>query len=129
MIKLTQKKLLMLIKPIKTESQYENSLQRVFDLMQKEIIPDSKESDELEILSILVKDYENEVYPMNKPKPIEAIKFRLEQMGVSENYLSQIIGSTRKSELFSGSRKLNLGQIRKISEKLNISADVLVQKY
>ena len=119
----------MLIKPIKTESQYENSLQRVFDLMQKEIIPDSKESDELEILSILVKDYENEVYPMNKPKPIEAIKFRLEQMGVSENYLSQIIGSTRKSELFSGSRKLNLGQIRKISEKLNISADVLVQKY
>jgi len=118
-----------MIKPIKTEEQYDISLRRIYELMQKEIQPNSKESDELEILSILVKDYENNVYPMQMPNPIEAIKFRLEQMGVSESYLSKIIGSSRKSEILSGIRKLNLQQIRKISKNLHISADVLVQEY
>ena len=119
----------MTIKPIKTENQYEDSLKRIYELMQKDIKPNSKDSDELEILSILVKDYENEFYPMNKPNPIEAIKFRLEQLGVTEAYLGRIIGTSRKSEILSGSRKLNLSQIRKISKDLNISADVLVQEY
>lgn len=129
MIKLTQKQFLMTIKPIKTESQYEDSLKRIYELIQKDVKPNSKDSDELEILSILVKDYENEVYPMDKPNPIEAIKFRLEQLGVTEAFLSRIIGTSRKSEILSGSRKLNLSQIRKISKNLNISADILVQEY
>lgn len=128
MIKLMQKQLVML-KPVKTEKQYQIYLERIFELMQKDVKANSKESDELEILSILVKEYENEVYPMDKPNPIEAIKFRLEQMGISESYLSKLIGSSRKSEILSGSRKLNLSQIRKISKNLNISADVLVQEY
>lgn len=122
-------KLLVMLKPIKTEEQYDISLERIFELMQKEIKPDSRESDELEILTILVKDYENEVYPMPKPNPIDAIKFRLEQMGLSESYLGRIIGSSRKAEILNGRRKLNLNQIRKISKNLNISADVLVQEY
>lgn len=118
-----------MLKPIKTEQQYEESLERIYSLMRKDIRPNSKDADELEILSILVKNYEKEVYPMEKPNPIEAIKFRLDQMGVPETYLSKIIGSSRKSEILSGSRKLNLSQIRKISRDLHISADILVQEY
>ncbi len=77
----------------------------------------------------MVKNYEDEKYPVEKPNPIEAIKFRLEQMGVKESYLSKILGASRKSEILSGARKLNLPQIRMISKELHISADVLVQEY
>lgn len=118
-----------MLKPIKTEDQYENSLERIYQLMQMDIKPNSKYSDELEILSILVKNYEEEKYPIQKPNPIEAIKFRLEQIGAKESYLSKILGASRKSEILSGTRKLNLSQIRLISKELKISADVLVQEY
>ncbi len=81
---------------------------RVYVLMQKDVKPDSKDSDELEILSILVKEYENKHYPVPSPKPLEAIRFRLEQMGMSEE-LSVVLGYwSRKSEILSGKRKLNL---------------------
>ncbi len=128
MIKLTPKKSNML-RPIKTEEQYENCLERIYILMQADLKQDSKESDELEILSILVKNYEEEHYPIEKPNPIEAIRFRLDQMGVGESYLTKILGRSRKSEILTGKRKLNLPQIRKISNELHISADVLVQEY
>ena len=72
-----------MLKPIKTEEQYKEYLKRIYVLMQKKLKENSKESDELETLSILVKDYENEVFPMDKPNPNEAIKFRLEQLGVT----------------------------------------------
>lgn len=98
--------------------------------MQKDIKPDSKESDELEILSILVKEYEIEHYPVAQPNPLEAIKFRLEQMNMSEADLSEILGArSRKSEILSGKRKLSLSMIRKLTEKLNIPAEVLIQAY
>jgi HTH-type transcriptional regulator/antitoxin HigA len=68
--------------------------------------------------------------PFPKPNPIEAIKFRLEQMNMSEAELSQILGyRSRKSEILSGKRKLNLAMIRKLTEKLNIPAEVLIQNY
>ena len=67
-----------MLRPIKNSEQYEKALDRAYALMQKNIKPDSKESDELEILSILIKEYENEHYPVPNPNPIEAIKFRLE---------------------------------------------------
>lgn len=119
-----------MLKPIKNNQQYENALNRAYTLMQKNIQPDSKESDELEILSILVKEYENEHYPVPKPNPIEAIKFRLEQMNMSEAELSEILGyRSRKSEVLSGKRKLNLAMIRKLTEKLHIPAEVLIQTY
>lgn len=98
--------------------------------MQKNIKPDSKESDELEILSMLIKEYENERYPVPKPNPIEAIKFRLEQMNMSEVELSEILEyRSRKSEILSGKRKLSLTMIRKLTENLHIPADVLIQAY
>ncbi len=118
-----------MLKPIKNKAQYELSMDRVYQLMQKGVAPNSRESDELEILSILVKNYEDEVYPVSKPSPIEAIKFRMEQMGLPESFLGKIIGSSRKSEILNGTRKLNLKQIRLINKTLNISADILVQDY
>lgn len=119
----------MKITPIKNEKQYEEYLQRAYSLMQKDIKPDTDESDELELLTLLINEYEDENYPIPAPDPLEAIKFRLEQMGVKESYLSSIIGSTRKSEIMSGKRKLNLSMIRKLSEKLHISADILIRPY
>lgn len=119
-----------MLRPIKNNEQYEDALTRVYELMQKNIKPDSKESDELEVLSILVKEYEHEHYPVPKPNPIEAIKFRLEQMNMSEVELSEILGArSRKSEILSGKRKLSLDMIRKLSEKLNIPAEILIQAY
>jgi len=119
-----------MLKPIKNEQQYEDTLERVYLLMQKEVKPGSKESDELEILSILVKEYENEHYPVPDPNPLEAIKFRLEQMNMSEAELSEILGArSRKSEILSGKRKLSLSMIRKLNSKLNIPAAVLIQAY
>ena len=119
-----------MLKPIKTEDQYNQALARVYELMQTEVREDSLESDELEILSILVKEYENEYYPIPSPNPLEAIKFRLDQMGLSEKELGNILGyRSRKSEILSGKRKLSLTMIRKLNEVLHIPAEVLIQVY
>lgn len=118
-----------MLKPIKTEEQYESYLERIYFLMQKDLKAESKESDEVEILSILIKNYEEKHHPINKPNPIDAIKFRLDQMGKTEAFLSKILGASRKSEILSGKRKLNLKQIRTLSEELHISADILIQEY
>lgn len=119
-----------MLRPIKNESQYEDALERIYTLMQQDIKPNSKESDEVEVLSILVKEYENDHYSMPKPNPLEAIRFRLEQMNMSEAELSEILGyRSRKSEILSGKRKLSLAMIRKLVEKLHIPAEVLIQAY
>lgn len=119
-----------MLKPIKNNRQYEDALARVYTLMQKDLRPDSKDSDELEILSILIKEYENKHFPMPAPNPIEAIKFRLDQMNISEADLSDILGyRSRKSEILSGKRKLSLAMIRKLNESLHIPAEVLIQAY
>jgi HTH-type transcriptional regulator/antitoxin HigA len=119
-----------MLKPLRNEEQYEDALAKIYSLMQKELEPNSKASDELEILSILVKTYESEHYPIAHPHPLEAIKFRLEQMNMSEAELSKILGyRSRKSEILSGKRKLNLAMIRSIKDKLNIPADILIQAY
>ena len=119
-----------MLKPIKTSDQYHESLERIYELMQTELAIDSSESDELEILVILVKEYEYEHYPMSTPNPLEAIKFRLEQMGLSEKELGEILGyRSRKSEILSGKRKLSLAMIRKLNEVLKIPAEVLIKAY
>ena len=119
-----------MLKPIKNNHQYEVALAKIYDLMQQDLRKDSKESDELEILSILVKTYENENFPVPKPNPLDAIKFRLEQMNMTEADLSDILGyRSRKSEVLSGKRRLSLEMIRRLHEKLNIPAEVLIQSY
>jgi HTH-type transcriptional regulator / antitoxin HigA len=117
-------------KPIKSNTQYEAALLRIDTLMQKDLKENSPLSDELEVLSVLVKEYENVAFPMPKPNPIAAIKFRLEQKGMTEQELSLLLGHrSRKSEILSGKRKLSLAMIRKLNKELQIPAEVLIQAY
>src|SRR5688500_13876308 len=116
------------IKPIKTKKDYKAAMERLDKIFDAK--PGSKEGDELEILALLVEKYENEHYPVPPPDPIEAIKFRMEQMGYDAKDLEEIIGNKgRVSEILNRKRKLSLAMIRKIHDKLNISTDVLVQEY
>ena len=119
-----------MLKPIKTEKEYDDALAHVYELMQTDIVEGSAISDELEILSLLIKEYEQVHYPVSYPNPIEAIKFRMEQMNLSENELSDLLGTrSRKSEVLSGKRKLSLSMIRKLTDILHIPAEVLIQDY
>lgn len=119
-----------MIKPVKTKKDYEAALQRCYDLMQKNIKPNTPVADELEILSILVENYEQKHYPVPPPNPLEAIKFRLEQAGVNEKELTQLLGGrSRKSEILSGKRKLSLNMIRELHNKLKIPAETLIAEY
>jgi HTH-type transcriptional regulator/antitoxin HigA len=116
------------IKPIRTEKDYKNALKRleiIFDAS-----PKTKDADELEILSLLIENYENEHYPIEAPDPIEAIKFRMEQMGYKQKDLEEIIGyKGRVSEILNRKRKLTLEMIRTLHEKLDIPLDSLVRAY
>lgn len=119
-----------MLKPVKTEEEYNNALARAYELMQMDLKEGSAASDEMEILSLLIKEYELVHYPVAYPNPIEAIKFRMEQMNLSENELSNLLGTrSRKSEILSGKRKLSLSMIRKLTDILHIPAEVLIQAY
>ncbi len=116
------------IKPINNEKDYQQALNRL------ELIFDAKKGtdigDELEILSILIDKYEGEQFPIAMPDPIEAIKFRMEQMGMKQKDLAEVVGfKSRVSEILNKKRKLTLEMIRKISKSLHIPSDVLVQDY
>lgn len=116
------------IKPIKTQKDYEQALERL------EVIFDAKqgtaEGDELELLGILVNTYENENFPIDLPDPVEAIKFRMEQLGYNQNDLADVVGlKSRASEILNRKRKLSLEMIRQIHERLNIPTEVLIQAY
>ena len=119
-----------MLKPIKNKKQYQDYLGKAYKLMQLDLKPNSDQSDELEILSILIEKYEIDYYPVSPPHPLQAILFRLEQMNLKKSELSKILGyKSRASEILSGKRKLSLNMIRKLNEKLNIPAEVLIQDY
>ena len=118
----------MTIKPIKTNKDYQNTLKRL------EVIFDAKkgssEGDELEILGILIEKYEDEYFPIGFPDPIEAIKFRMEQLGYNQTDLAKIVGlKSRVSEILNKKRKLTLEMIRLLHESLKIPTEVLIQAY
>ena len=116
------------IKPIKTENDYNEALVRLEEIFDAKT--GSSEGDELEVLSILIDQYENEHFPIELPDPIEAIKFRMEQMGINQSDLAKIIGfKSRASEILSRKRKLSLEMIRQLHERLHIPTDVLIQTY
>ena len=116
------------IKPIRTEQDYNEALERLEVLF--DAIKGSQESDELELLGILIDQYENEHFPIGLPDPVEAIKFRMEQLGYNQNDLADIIGlKSRASEVLNRKRKLSLEMIRQLHERLNIPTDVLIQAY
>jgi HTH-type transcriptional regulator/antitoxin HigA len=129
MIKLMQEKFKnMILKPIRNEKDYQaamNRLELIFDAK-----PNSKEGDELEILGMLIEKYEQEKYPIEFPDPIEAIKFRMEQLGYSQSDLANVVGlKSRASEILNKKRKLTLEMIRNLHESLNIPTNVLIQNY
>lgn len=118
----------MQVKPIKTEQDYEKSLERLEEIFDAK--SNTKEGDELEVLSILIDNYEKEHCKIELPDPIEAIKFRMEQMGYDQKDLAEIIGlKSRTSEILNKKRKLSLGMIRRLHDKMHIPTDVLIQAY
>lgn len=118
----------MRIKPIKNEEDYQNALQRLDEIFDAK--KGTEEGDELEILAILVDNYENEHFPIGMPDPIEAIKFRMEQMGMKQKDLAEIFGfKSRVSEILNKKRKLTLEMVRKLHTTLHIPTEVLVQDY
>lgn len=118
----------MRLKPIRTEDDYNQALERLEQIFDAEL--GTKEGDELEILGILIDKYENEFFPIDLPDPIEAIKFRMEQLNYSQNDLAKVIKSkSRASEILNKKRKLTIGMIRKLAEELHIPTEVLIQAY
>src|SRR6266498_3773239 len=114
-------------KIIKNENEYREAVARLESLM--EAAPGSPEEEELELLAFLIENYEKEQYPINLPDPIEAIKFRMEQQGLTRRDLEKYIGSQSKvSEVLNRKRPLSLAMIRALHEGLGISTEVLVQK-
>lgn len=116
-----------MLKPIKSNEQYQNALEQIYNLMQKDLKEDSPESDELEVLAIIVEKYENENFPIAPPKPLEAVKFRMEQLELKEKDMVRYLGyRSRVSEIFSGKRKLSLKMIKTLHRELGIPASSLL---
>lgn len=116
------------LSPIKTEKDYQKALERLDEIFDAK--KGSPEGDELEILGILIEKYEDEKFPIGLPDPIEAIKFRMEQMGMKNKDLAEIVGfRSRVSEILNRKRKLTLDMIRKIHTVMNIPTEVLIQAY
>ena len=116
------------IKPIRNEKDYQKVLNRLEDIFDAK--KGTEQGDELEILSILIDRFENERFPIGMPDPIEAIKFRMEQMGMKQKDLAEVVGfKSRVSEILNKKRKLTLDMIRKLNSTLHIPTEVLVQDY
>ena len=114
------------LKPIRTEADYEKALAEIERLWGARI--GTPEGDRLDILATLIDVYENEHYPIDPPDPIEAIKFRMEQQGLTRKDLEGILGSrTRVAEVLNRRRGLSINMIRRLHEKLGISVEVLIR--
>ncbi len=115
------------IRPIKTNDDYEAALAEIERLWGAK--PGTPEGDKLDVLATLVDAYEDAHFPIDPPTPIEAIKFRMDQMGLRQIDLVPYFGSRgRVSEVLNGKRPLSLRMIRRISRGLGIPAEVLIQE-
>ncbi len=112
---------------LKTENDYNQALSRIDEIFDAE--PNTPEADELDLLVALVELYEKEHYPIEIPDPVSAIKFRMEQEGLTNSDMEKYLGSKSKvSEIFSHKRGLSLTMIRKLVEGLHIPAEILIKK-
>lgn len=113
------------IHPIKTQDDYNNALARVAKLMDAE--PDTEAGAELDVLATLIDAYESRHFPIESPDPIEAIKFRMEQMGINRKDLEPLLGGrSRVSEVLNRKRGLSIRQIRKLHQALQIPYENLL---
>jgi len=116
------------IKPIKSEQNYMDALDKIESLMHAK--PNTPQMDELEVLTTLVEAYEEQFYKIDAPDPIEAIKFRMEQEGLKQKDLVAIVGSkSRVSEVLNRKRKLTIEMIRNLHKQLNIPIESLFLDY
>ena len=114
------------VRPIRTKRDYEAALKEIERLWGAKA--GTSDGDRLDVLATLVDAYEAEHYPMDPPDPVEAIKFRMEQQGLTRRDLEQIIGTrTRIAEVLNRKRGLSIAMIRRLHERLGISADVLIR--
>lgn len=113
------------IKPIKTEQDYRDSIKRIEELWGAK--KDTVEGDELDLLATLVESYEIKHYPIAPPDPIDAIKFRMEQMDMTKSDMVKYLGSqSRVSEILNRKRNLNLKMVKSLYKNLKIPAEVLL---
>jgi HTH-type transcriptional regulator/antitoxin HigA len=115
------------IRPIHTEADYRSALREISALMEADPDPGTPEGDQLDILATLVQAFEARHFPITAPDPVEAIKFRMEQSGLSVKDLEPIIGkSNRVYEVLNRKRPLTLAMIRRLHRNLGIPAAVLI---
>lgn len=118
----------MVIHPVKTEADYRNALRRVDALMDAE--PGTEAGDELDVLATLVEAYERDHFPVESPDPVEAILFRVEQMGLDRKALEPFLGGrSRVSEVLNRKRRLSITQIRRLHDGLKIPLENLIGRY
>ena len=116
------------LKPIKSETDYRVALKRLEDIFDAK--PGTPESDELEILGLMIDDYENKYYPIEAPDPIEAIKIRMEELQLKQvDLIPEIGGKSRVSEILNRKRRLTVEMIRKLTTRLNLSPNLLIRDY
>ncbi len=117
-------------KILKTEQEYNKACERIYNLInscENAIEPNSDEGEEIELLSLLIEKYEQEHYPVETPNPIEAIKFRMEQMNLKQADVAPLFGGkTRVSEVLHGKRPLTLKMITLLNRYLGIPLDSLI---
>ena len=113
------------IRPIKTENDYQEAINRIESLWGAK--KDTPQGDELDLLATLVESYEMKHYPIHPPDPVDAIKFRMEQMGMSNADMVKYLGSqSRVSEVLNRKRSLTLKMVKLLYKELNIPAEVLL---
>ena len=116
------------IKLIKNDTDYQKALKRLEEIFDAKI--GTPESDEADILGLMVDEYENKHFPIEAPDPIEAIKIRMEDMNLKQSDLAEALGGkNRVSEILSRKRRLTLEMIRNLAIKLNLSPGLLIQEY
>ncbi len=116
------------IKLIKTEAEYRIALARLDEIFDAKI--GTLESDEADILGLLIDEYEKKNYAIESPDPIEAIKIRMEEMDLKQLDLIDVIGGrSRVSEVLNKKRKLTVEMIRNLKNRLNLSTDILITDY
>ena len=114
------------LKPIKTEADHEAAMELVENLWDAK--PGTPEADQLEVLGILIDQYEAQQYPIAAPDAVEAVLFYMEQNGLDRAELGKLLGSrSRASEFLNHKTSLSLTQIRKLNEVWGIPADILIQ--
>lgn len=113
---------------LKTKEDYDRAMERLLQLADTDLEEGTDEMDEFELISLLIGHYEESNFSMSKPDPIEAIKFRMDQQGLTQADMTQFIGSSSKvSEVLNRKRPLSLSMIRRLHNGLGIPADILIR--